>query len=221
MASGDDPKQSDKISESIFVNQPADEKKINNGRSKIGLIVGSVFGVAGFALVALSVPFVLPAIRKHCLPYVPATDDQLSNLSKLFRKHSSKGGNFLDIGSGDGRICRLAAKQNLFTQVHGVELNYMLVLFSRFLAIKSGHFKYVKYFHKDLWKFPTGEYDAICIFGVESMMMPLEKYLLNSSAKSQTIYACRFPFSSNITQVDEIGKGVDTVWVYRINEGSK
>lgn len=192
----------------------------NKTKSPLGLIVAAGIGLAGLLITAIATPFVLPAFRKHCLPYVPATDLQLSNLRKSFQKFSIKNGSFLDIGSGDGRICRLANTQKLFSKVHGVELNYFLVTFSRLMAIKSRQNEQLKYFHKDLWKFSLGNYDNICIFGVESMMQPLEEYIIKSNnGKEQIIFACRFPFK-NMTKVFEIGSGIDTVWIYRLRNES-
>lgn len=193
------------------------DDRLNCNKSRIGLVVGSAFGITGIALVALTTPFILPALRRHCLPYVPATNRQLSNLSRAFKRHGKKGDSFLDIGSGDGRLCRLAARTKIFSQVHGVELNYILVLFSRILALKEGQYGEMKYFHKDLWRFNLSDYDAICIFGVESMMEPLDKRLKELNKKSQTIFACRFPFS-NLPQIDQIGEGIDTVWVYKLDK---
>lgn len=186
-----------------------------NERSRIGVLVAAGFGFIGTTLVFLAAPFIFPALRRHCLPYVPATDQQLANLSKAFKRHSKEGDTFLDIGSGDGRICRIAKAQGIYSQVHGVELNYMLVLFSRLMALKSGQYNSLKYHHSDLWRFPLHNYDAISIFGVESMMEPLEKYLCDSGSKQQIIYACRFPFK-NLKRLDELGHGIDTVWVYKL-----
>lgn len=188
----------------------------NNSKSKLGLIVAGAIGVAGILITAIATPFVLPAFRKHCLPYVPATDLQLSNLFKSFKKYSIKNGKFIDIGSGDGRICRLACNLKVYSEIHGVELNYFLVIFSRLMAIRSGQYKLTKYHHKDLWHFPLKNFDNICIFGVESMMEPLENYIVKSNnGKEQTVFACRFPFK-NMNKVDEIGSGIDTVWIYRL-----
>lgn len=193
------------------------DNKRNQNTSRIGLVVGSAFGITGIFLVAITTPFVLPALRRYCLPYVPATNRQLTNLSRAFKRHTKQGSAFLDVGSGDGRICRLASKKQTFSQIHGVELNYILVLFSRALSIRDGQFSQIKYFHKDLWRFNLSRYDAICIFGVESLMDALDKYLKEYNEKPQTIFACRFPFKG-LPLVDKIGKGIDTVWVYKLDK---
>lgn len=184
----------------------------NEKSHRLGLVVAGSFGAIGLALVAVTTPFLLPALRRYCLPYVPATDAQLHNLSRAFRKHSKLGDSFIDVGSGDGRICRLAGQLNIYSQVHGVELNNWLVLYSRLKSFGSSN---IKFYRRDLWKFPLKSYDSICIFGVDTMMEPLEAYLRSQNERESTIYACRFPFK-NIKQIDELGEGIDTVWVYRL-----
>ena len=42
-----------------------------------GLIVASVVGGVGVAITSICVPFVLPALRRVCLPFVPATNVQV------------------------------------------------------------------------------------------------------------------------------------------------
>lgn len=60
------------------------------------------------AITCISIPFVSPAFRKICLPYVPATPAQIRNvLSALHRADGvakAPRNLLLDIGSGDGRI---------------------------------------------------------------------------------------------------------------------
>lgn len=53
------------------------------------------------AISALCLPFVSPALRKICLPYVPATTQQVENVLKALEGRS---GTLVDLGSGDGRI---------------------------------------------------------------------------------------------------------------------
>lgn len=64
----------------------------------------NVIKITGGAAVALSVicaPFVSPALRKHCLPYIPATNEQVKNIFVALKNRS---GSLIDLGSGDGRI---------------------------------------------------------------------------------------------------------------------
>ena len=69
----------------------------------IGLIVGGIFGFTGLALITIAFPFIKPAFRKYCLPYVPATDVQVSNVITALGKGRTNQ-TLIDLGSGDGRI---------------------------------------------------------------------------------------------------------------------
>ena len=81
---------------------------------RVGLIIAGVVGGLGLGVTALTVPFLLPALRRVCLPFVPATTTQVdlfcntgSNLLKVENVMTAlrgKGGTLVDIGSGDGRI---------------------------------------------------------------------------------------------------------------------
>lgn len=62
------------------------------------------FTYSGGVAVGLSIicaPFVMPALRKHCLPYIPATNEQIRN---IFTALNNRKGSLVDLGSGDGRI---------------------------------------------------------------------------------------------------------------------
>ena len=52
-------------------------------------------------LTVICAPFVSPALRRICLPYVPATTTQVSNVMKAVK---GRNGQLIDLGSGDGRI---------------------------------------------------------------------------------------------------------------------
>lgn len=70
-------------------------------KSLPGLIATGVVGGSLVALYAVAAPFVAPALRKVCLPFVPATPAQVQNVLQVLRARS---GTLVDIGSGDGRI---------------------------------------------------------------------------------------------------------------------
>jgi len=76
--------------------------------TKTGKILLGIAGASFFGMFAVTVPFILPAARRVCLPYVPATDSQLHNVMSLLA--GCKPGRLVDLGSGDGRIVIEAAK---------------------------------------------------------------------------------------------------------------
>ncbi len=55
----------------------------------------------GIGLFSISIPFVLPALRRYCLPYVPATPIQIE---KIIHQLKGRQGKVVDLGSGDGRV---------------------------------------------------------------------------------------------------------------------
>ncbi|GFN88132.1 family with sequence similarity 173, member b [Plakobranchus ocellatus] len=169
-------------------------------------IVGAVFTGISAALV----PFVMPGLRRVALPYIPASAAQISY---VFRALEGRSGSLLDIGSGDGRITMAAARQGF--QGHGVELNIWLVLYSRWRAWAQGLSRHAKFYKRDLWKTNLSSYQNIVIFGVESMMAPLEVKMGQELNPGTNIVACRFPLPS-WSPVTKLGDGVDTVWLYII-----
>lgn len=70
-------------------------------KKRIGFIVTCALGGSLVALYAVAGPFVAPALRNICLPFVPATNTQVKNVLSVLR---SRSGTLVDIGSGDGRI---------------------------------------------------------------------------------------------------------------------
>ncbi|XP_018566662.1 protein FAM173B [Anoplophora glabripennis] len=170
------------------------------------LLVGITGGIA-LGLTAICAPFISPALRRFCLPYIPATNEQITNVLNALK---GRKGSLLDLGSGDGRIVLEAAKNKFVS--HGVELNPWLVLYSKFDAFKQGLSDNTKFHRKDLWKYDVSKYNNIVIFGVEQMMADLEKKL-QKECKNCKVIACRFPLP-NLIPEKTIGQGIDKVWVY-------
>lgn len=81
--------------------QLSSKAKEPQSRSRLGVIVTGVLGGSLVALYAVAAPFVTPALRKVCLPFVPATSAQVENVLRVLQARS---GSLVDIGSGDGRI---------------------------------------------------------------------------------------------------------------------
>ncbi|XP_063423262.1 ATP synthase subunit C lysine N-methyltransferase-like isoform X3 [Mytilus trossulus] len=86
-------------------------KLSSTGKVIVGVIGGLVAGVYVAAL-----PFVVPAFRKVCLPFVPASESQVRNVLSALK---GRKGTLLDIGSGDGRITNVGSYNNI--SIFGVE----------------------------------------------------------------------------------------------------
>lgn len=206
--------------------------------SKVGLAITICVGTAAIGLVCVTMPFVAPAFRKHALPYIPATDKQVSNVFKAIRQfessknvskyvpNTSNHPKLIDLGSGDGRIVFEAAKQGYKSE--GVELNSMLVLYSKFKALSSWSMIQNAAAERDLpvsrpqihradfWKINMKEYDLIVVFGVQEMMKDLATKLKKEMKPDCLIVSCRSPITEykSIFHLDE---ELDSIWIYDKN----
>ncbi|XP_077085814.1 ATP synthase subunit C lysine N-methyltransferase isoform X2 [Siphateles boraxobius] len=160
-------------------------------KKRLGIVATCVVGGSLVTLYAVTGPFIAPALRKVCLPFVPATRTQIENVIKVLQNRS---GSLVDIGSGDGRIVIAAAKRGF--KAVGFELNPWLVWYSRYKAWREGVHHSTSFNISDLWK-------------MEQLEVKLQTEL-QSSAK---VVACRFPFPT-WTPDEVAGEGIDTVWVY-------
>ncbi|XP_063832859.1 ATP synthase subunit C lysine N-methyltransferase [Ostrinia nubilalis] len=194
----------------ILQNSKAEPLKKTTKLSTVGKTLIYTTGGLALGVSIVCIPFVSPALRKVCLPYVPATTEQLAGVTKALANRS---GRLLDVGSGDGRIVFTAAK--LGFKAEGVELNPWLVYYSRLAALLNPAHRGTKFYRWNLWTFDLKPYNNIVIFGVEQMMEEFEKKLLQEANNETVIVACRFPLP-NMTPTETIGHGVDTVWKYVI-----
>lgn len=188
--------------------QPNEDIRGRRSRSRVGLVVTGVLGGSLVALYAVAAPFVAPALRKVCLPFVPATSTQVENVLRVLRARS---GTLVDIGSGDGRIVIAAAKHGF--RASGFELNPWLVWYSRYRAWREGVHRSTSFHISDLWKVSFAQYSNVVIFGVPQMMEQLELKLASELPSTAKVVACRFPFPTWAPE-STAGEGIDTVWVY-------
>ncbi|KAK6056561.1 SPX domain protein [Cooperia oncophora] len=74
--------------------------------SSSGLIVAGIAGATAIGISFAAIPFLTPALRRVCIPYVPATPPQLKNVSIALAEHIPKPSPLIDLGSGDGRVMK-------------------------------------------------------------------------------------------------------------------
>lgn len=69
---------------------------------------------AGVGIVLITFPFLVPAVRRFCLPFVPATDTQIRH---VLSQVGGRAGKVVDLGSGDGRV---VSCENGYTNVTSI-----------------------------------------------------------------------------------------------------
>jgi hypothetical protein len=67
-----------------------------------GAILAGAFGAGALGITAVAIPFVTPALRRVCLPFVPATVQQIEHVVQALA-HCPRSP-VVDLGSGDGRV---------------------------------------------------------------------------------------------------------------------
>lgn len=152
-----------------------------SNRKPLSFTAKFLIGAAGGGAIGLTIvcaSFVAPAFRRVCLPYVPATPEQIRNVLSLLPPNAK--GRLLDIGSGDGRIVQSVAEQRSQIISEGVELNPWLVWYSRCKTMlwQPAHLRSrIRFHRKDLWHFDLKSYHYIVIFGVETMVSDYILYI--------------------------------------------
>ncbi|XP_068683511.1 ATP synthase subunit C lysine N-methyltransferase-like [Montipora capricornis] len=180
-------------------------------KSLFGKVVLGITGATALGIVLGTAPFVTPALRKICLPYVPATERQVTNIIKMAKTSKRQGSTMVDLGSGDGRVVFAAARHGY--QAHGYELNHWLVWYSKLRARLQGLHKNATFSRADLWKVKLSNFDIVVIFGVAEMMPKLQEKLDVELKDDAQVLACRFPLPDWIP-VEVIEEGMDSVWLY-------
>lgn len=108
-------------------------------------------------------------------PYLPTLKKQTDDALDLIAL--KKGQTLLELGCGDGRVAKAAAKRGL--KVVGYELNPILVLIAKFNTFKyRGQVKIVwgNYWHKQ-WP----ETDGIFVFLLDKYMKKLDKTIVQKA----------------------------------------
>jgi SAM-dependent methyltransferase len=110
-------------------------------------------------------------------PYLPTLSKQVSTALDLLELE--QGQILLELGSGDGRVLKAAARRGI--KGVGIELNPLLVLISKLRLFK--YRKKVKIIWGNYWTTPWPTSDAIFTFMLDRYMKKLNTRLLNNPNK--------------------------------------
>lgn len=107
-------------------------------------------------------------------PYLPTLNPNIEAAFQLLEL--KQGQTLLELGSGDGRILRAAAKKGI--RAVGYELNPLLVVYSR---ISLWHYrKITKVYWGNYWHAKWPKTDAIYVFLLQKYMRKLDKKIVRT-----------------------------------------
>ena len=144
------------------------------------------------AIIALvCVPFIIYGVfaMKSAAPFVPAMKKNVKKMIKEANIQSDE--TVMDLGSGDGRIVRMAApyaKESI-----GIEINPVLYYLSRFLHLFNRK-KNITYLRKNLWKVSLAEVDVLFLFFISTKMPKLKEKIMKEMKPGSRVVSHTFSF---------------------------
>lgn len=157
---------------------PSDDNLIESRSSnKLMLGIGGTLFLLPHLAILLSLP---PVLQRRGAPYLPTFRSKLNIMFDLIRiqiqrKCSSPNKNaglqFVDLGSGDGRVVFRAAREGLFHKSVGYEINPTLHLFAQARKlITPKYWQTTRFECRDLWNIQLNKYDVIAVYGLAPIM---------------------------------------------------
>ena len=122
-------------------------------------------------------------------PYVPTSKKQLEKIFKNVKMKKSDV--FVELGSGDGRLTRYAAKNYGITGI-GIEVNPLLVWWSKLLSRKDGTSQNVTFLRKNVFNYSLKNVDILYIFLMPELIGKLLPKFKKELRKGVTIISHGF-----------------------------
>jgi SAM-dependent methyltransferase len=130
--------------------------------------------------------------------FAPTSDTNAKSMLEFARTHAVS--RVLDLGSGDGKLVLLLARQGY--AVDGVEINPLLVLRSRIAIRRAGLQDKAHIYLANFWRFDVSRYDLLVIFAIRHVIPRLEKKLL-AELKPETYVLSNYFVFPNLPQTDQ------------------
>ena len=187
---GDDTMQYELEGQDHNSEEDDSEKDITTEEYKYNPIllgIGGTLFLFPHLAVLLSLP---PVLKRRGAPYLPTFGNKLNHMFDIIRHHTlhsrymqqkkkaKQSLQFVDLGSGDGRVVFRAAREGLFDKSVGYEINPVLHLFANFRRLATPkYWSNTQFYMRDLWKIQLHQYDVVAVYGLAPIMERLGKKL--------------------------------------------
>jgi hypothetical protein len=133
-------------------------------------------------------------------PYIPTAPNAVQRMVALCDVQT--GDVALDIGSGDGRIVMAFARAGI--RAHGVEINPLLVWWSRTQIRNAGLAHLATIQTGDFWSMDFSPYTIVTLFGAPHLMNRLETKLRRELSAGSRVLSLHFVFPRwNVSREDK------------------
>jgi 16S rRNA A1518/A1519 N6-dimethyltransferase RsmA/KsgA/DIM1 with predicted DNA glycosylase/AP lyase activity len=140
--------------------------------------------VIGLFIIIISFTFVLLIGA----PFLPTLNSQIQDIFKLLDLRP--GDLLIELGSGDGKILRAAAKRGIISV--GYEANPLLVLYSWLLSWR--YRKLIIIHWKNFWHVSIASADGVYVFLLNPYMKKLERKIISEIKKPIKVVSFTFAF---------------------------
>lgn len=123
-------------------------------------------------------------------PFVPSTKSTAATMIRL--AHIKPGMKTYDLGSGDGRLLFLTARQG--ANVVGFEINPFLVVFTRIKRFFSPYRNRVQVYWKNFWQATLSDADVVFVYLLPWRMERLQRFLENQLKPGAIVVSNSFIF---------------------------
>lgn len=144
--------------------------------------------ILGFLLFVVLFFILLPILRGA--PFVPTRKERIVRALKLVGL--KPGQKIVDLGSGDGRILKAAAKKG--ARAYGFELNPLLVWASKRAIKKQGLGDLAVCQWRNFWWCDLSSFDIVFVYGLSHIMKGLEKKLQRELRPGAKVVSFIFQF---------------------------
>lgn len=143
--------------------------------------------------------FVFPFFRGA--PYVPSQKPTIERILRLVDLRP--GQKIADLGSGSGVLVLALARTG--AEVHGYEINPVLVIVSRLRIARAGLRQHAHIHWKSLWSVNYGSFNTIVVYALPYMLNTLEKKLQQELPEGSVVVSAVFPLPTWLLDAREGG----------------
>ena len=156
------------------------------------LILVSLLSFTLMIIMIVVVLFLAASVRSLFtdVPFVPTPERTIREMLTLAKL--KPGETLVDLGSGDGRIVVIGAK-NYAAHAIGVEKNFLLAFFSRLHIAMKGVSRSARIIRNDIFSIPLSQADVVTLYLLPAVNKKLEHKLKTELRKGSRVVSRSFP----------------------------